>query len=502
MTYFARVWLALGAGLFLASPICAGEDPQKVQTSLVFLTELSLAEMTTDMDALAHWVKPILEATESRFQNVAVPRTIVVQITLHRDRPAEVAIAGKPALAEAETAGLLQVVDVAKAPRTRVCDCSLRIVAKVNGGHPDEKAALVPDIKTPDEIFVARIQSATTAERYTLMRRWARTEALPILAAIGARSDARFEGVRRLGKAIDKLDPAQPIDVAAITERNSDYWRAMMEMRPGIPFVPAVHMALLVAEGEMDRARKIAELSGFFDAKKSGPSYVLGVLRTMSGLFFKDLEARVAQGVALHDQGKLNEAIAVYDEVLKIHPKCAWAIYEKFHTRRTMALNRGNSLEQIHADWPRVRKQILECDPLYPTLAMADGRDEVYEFGRRFEIGRLFKKLEEGRRDLVRYADIALDLKVFGIAGMLYWNSILLVPPDDYEHRPLLEYFLYCLEQLGVRDIKDAFRGDHEAAFARIEAERRERKERSPAFQKGGNAPDAGERKRALPRRA
>ena len=33
--------------------------------------------------------------------------------------------------------------------------------------------------------------------------------------------------------------------------------------------------------------------------------------------------------------------------------------------------------------------------------------------------------------------------------------------PEDYGGRELLEDFLYCLEQLGVKDIKENFRGDH-----------------------------------------
>ena len=82
--------------------------------------------------------------------------------------------------------------------------------------------------------------------------------------------------------------------------------------------------------------------------------------------------------------------------------------------------------------------------------------------------------------DLVSYADIARDLDVYGFAAMLYWNIVSAVKPEDYGGRELLEDFLYCLEQLGVKDLKENFRGDHAAAFARIKADRKKRVEAGP----------------------
>ena len=60
--------------------------------------------------------------------------------------------------------------------------------------------------------------------------------------------------------------------------------------------------------------------------------------------------------------------------------------------------------------------------------------------------------------------------------GTLSW----LVNPEAYGKREPLEDFLYCLEQLGVKDLKENFRGDHAAAFARIKADRQKRERGGP----------------------
>jgi tetratricopeptide (TPR) repeat protein len=312
------------------------------------------------------------------------------------------------------------------------------------------------------------------------MRTWARAEALPILAALAAKADARFQGVRDLSKAIDKRDPKDPIDVPALTDRNPSYWRALLEMAPGNPLVPAIRIALYAANGEIDQARRYINVTTFFDANQSGPSRLNDDLRTMMGMFYKDVESRIGQGVALHDKGRFAEALAVYDNVLRDYPSSAWTQYESFHTRRAMMMSEKKAIDESHAGWSKVREAILARDPLYEVMAEAKGADEIYRLVLRAEINSLFKERDKTVRDLVRYADIARDLEVYGFAAMLDWNILTAVKPEEYDRRELAEDFLFCLEQLGVKDLKENFRGDHASAFARIKAERQKRVEAGP----------------------
>jgi tetratricopeptide (TPR) repeat protein len=477
---FSAIALAL-----VLSTTGLAQQPKKVDVSLEFLTELNIVEIALDTDSLVDWVKPVLNALESQFQNEPARRTIVVQVTLHPDRQADVLVAGKPALTAAERASVLKVADAARSPRSRVVDCSFRIRAKTGGGYADEKAPLEPPIETPDEHRFALFRAAGTAEKLAIMRRWARTEALPVLGATAARADAKFEGVRRLGKAIADLKPDAPIDVAALTDRNPTYWRAMIEMTPGNPLVPAARVALLTANGEIDQAVRYAEMSTFFDSGKSGYSRLLGEFKIMSRDYSQDLEARVKKGIALHDKARYQEALEMYNGVLKDAPGSAWARYEQFHTLRTLALERGNGVAPPVTSWALTREKILACDPLYQTMAEASGAIEMYQLVRRMQIGELFKKDGKAADDIVEYADIALDLEVYGFAGMLYWNAVSMTKRDENGVSDLVESFLYCLEQLGVKDLKENFNGDHAALFARIKARHQKLMEENPAFKAG-----------------
>ncbi len=73
-----------------------------------------------------------------------------------------------------------------------------------------------------------------------------------------------------------------------------------------------------------------------------------------------------------------------------------------------------------------------------------------------------------------------LDLGQPGFAAMVYWNAWREIDPAEYANRNLSEDMLYCLEQLGVKDVKTNFPGDHAAQFKRIDAERAKRKQQTP----------------------
>lgn len=456
------------------------EDSKRVAVSIVFLTDLNVVPIAVETDPLVKWVKPVIAAVEARFRDETRRRTVVIQVTLHPDRPADVTTAGQPAPSEAEVRELLRLADAREAPRSRVVDCSFRIVAGINGAPAGPDAPLNPRLETPDERRFAAFRAASTAAKLDLLRKWARAEALPILAASAGRAEERFPGVRDLGRAIGKLDPGRPVDVAAMTDRNPAYWRAMLEMTPGDPFVAAVRVALHAANGEIDRARRYANVATFFDARNSASSRLLGEFRAMMVPFYKDVESRISAGIALNDRGRLAEAMAAYDGVLKDYPGSAWAHYERVQTRMAMAAKEGKPIEQALADWPEARAAMLACDPLYELEAQSTGAEGIFRLTRRIAIKSLFQDRRKAAQDVLSYADIARDLEVYGFAAMLYWNLLSGVKPEAYGGRQLIEDFLYCLEELGVKNLKENFRGDHAAAFARIKADRKKRVEAGP----------------------
>ncbi|MHB1556378.1 MAG: tetratricopeptide repeat protein [Isosphaeraceae bacterium] len=472
-----------------AAPAKKSGEKKKVEVAIVFLTEMNIVQLTVDVNPLVNWVRPAIAAVEKRFEGDAARRIVVIQATLHRDRPAEVGISGQPALSDAEAKDLRRVLDPANAPRTKVVDCTFRVVAQINGGPAgiagptDPKIRLVPPLETPDERRLAAFRAAKTAEKLAMIRRWARNEALPILGATANVADAKFEGVRALGRTIQEFSSPEVtprFDIPSLTDHNPAYWRAMVEMAPGEPMVPMVRIVLQAANGEIDRARRYVNVTSFFDANKSAPSRLLGDFREMMRLFYKDVESRISEGIALNDKGKLDEAMAVYEGVLRDYPGSAWARYEQVQTRMAMARKEGKPVEDALADWPAARDAILGADPLYEMLAQAQGPEETYRLVLRMQIRTLFKDRKRTVQDVIRYADIAQDLGDFGFAAFIYWNMIGRVKEEQFNPRDLIDRFLFCLDELGVKTIQENFKGDHAATFARMREERRKRIEAGP----------------------
>ena len=167
------------------------------------------------------------------------------------------------------------------------------------------------------------------------------------------------------------------------------------------------------------------------------------------------------------------------------NPKSAWALYEQFQTNMAKGLKANPNLMP---DWSAARRAIVEADPLYESMAEASNLDELFDLLLRRESKTLFKNRDNFTNDILRYADIALDLGQPGFAAMLYWQAWREIDPDTYANRKLVEDMLYCLEQLGVKDVKTSFPGDHAAEFKRIDTERAKRKQQTPAA-----LPPAGE---------
>jgi hypothetical protein len=466
------------------------QEGKRVVASMVILTPIEIASVAMgEPEALGNWVKPILEGVETKFAGETGRRTLVVQVTMHPDREADVAVAGRPVPSDAETEAISKLVDRSTAPRSRIVDVVLHVVAKINGGDPHEGQPLSPPLPDPMERRLAELHAKSSSEQLALIENWARTEAIPLLALMASSADPKFVGVRNLGDTLKSLDRDRPIDVLALTDKNPDYWRAMLEMGSGIPLILAVRVALLAGNGQVDAAQRVVRIFAPFDRNKSAASAVIRVFTALSDDFSQDIASRIRKGIGLHDAGKLDAALDVYDGVLKDDPHSAWAHYERFQTMLVKSNHAGDP-EPAAPDWAAARKAILDSDPLYPSMASAASPDELYDLLLRKETAELFQDRSKSVADLLRYADIAVDLGQPGFAAMIYWNVLSNVRPRDYRDRNLIEDLLYCMEQLGVKELKTNFKGDHAAEFARIDAERSKRRRESIANEVMA-APDA-----------
>jgi tetratricopeptide (TPR) repeat protein len=484
------IWVAIASESQLVAQGNNQVSSKRVVTSLRFLTELNIVDHSIDVAPVSNWLKPILAGIDQQFANDTTSRDVVIQVRLRKKDQAEATFAGWPALKPEEVAQLDKLINLSTAPHTKLVDVVFRVESKINGGNINPAHKITPELKDPFEIFRDRFAKAKLSEQVAMFREWAIDQAIPVLADAGSSADPKFEGVVNFGKSLGKLDVNKPINVEALTERNLDYWRATMEMVPTVPLTPVSRIVLHCVTGELDKARRVADIAKPFDGNKSAPSRFLSEFYSLHEIFSKSVEKRVNEGITLHDQEKYPEAIKTYEAILREFPKSAWTNYELFHTKRTIRLAEKKTLDEVHIDWPEFRKAILNSDPLYSTMARAIGPEEMYDLFLRDKIKFLFKDRAKLGNDLLDYADAARNLDQDGYAALIYWYALVRFPENLRKDRPLIEDFLYSLERLGVKELKAQFKGDHVIEFAKITERRKKDKESSPSFQKNAGAKD------------
>ena len=150
----------------------AADEPEKVDSSLTFLAHQETIYVNIDNDSTIAWVRPIFAALDTVFARETKPRTIVVEVTLHADRPADFIVAGRPALTDAETKALSRAADPARSPRSRVVDITFRVVAQINGGTSPKSGPLTPALTTPADRKLASFKPANASGKLALMRGW------------------------------------------------------------------------------------------------------------------------------------------------------------------------------------------------------------------------------------------------------------------------------------------------------------------------------------------
>ena len=99
----------------------------------------------------------------------------------------------------------------------------------------------------------------------------------------------------------------------------------------------------------------------------------------------------------------------------------------------------------------------------------ASNGTEGYLLYRRMCISELFKDNYSTASDFVEYADITLDLKVYGFASHMYWLILTSMPRKVYDDREITAYFLYCLDKLGDKKLIENFKGNFPKEFKKIE---------------------------------
>ena len=347
--------------------------------------------------------------------------------------------------------------------------------------------SFAPAIQTAGEKLNSQLSTGSLVQRKEVLRNWALNDVIPILSYYTSSVSEQFMGVRKTGEVLTKRTFLNK-ETNNVTDKNPLYWRGVMEMSKGNLIIPVSKIFMHVANDEFDLARRyIGGLFRFADKESLASAYLLELNNNLN-LFYRLHDSLVRQGIALHDAGKFDKAIEVYNGILADYPNSAWARYELYFS--TDAKNSAVSKEakKSTALWNESKASVYTADPLYPMGGGASNAKEGYVLFRHLKVSELFKDNKNVKSDMIAYAGIALDLEYYAFAAHLYWYLLSLFPEEKYNGHGFLVYFLYSLQKQGLTEVQSFFKTDYKNEFTVIDNERTEAMKNDPATNPSRNS--------------
>ena len=463
----------------LSNSVVAQTEPE---LAIHFLSNDKLANYNFNDEAFLDYSKRFVDKFSELMASETEKRDIAVLQTYHKEKAPTISIHARPALDEKRAKEILTDLKAIPSTRSKYTDYSLVYIANIDGGHADKEAAFVPELISPAYKEKEVFEAASLEEKASMIREWSYNIALPVLAEVESEVDPQFTGVRSMGALLSKTDFSRPQAISKLTAKNSDYWRAFVEMATGDQTIVISMICMYTSQGQFDHANNYLQLLPFFSEEDIFATYLSEELSWRMTAFNKALAEKVNEGIQLHDRGKYDSAINIYKEVLKAHPNSAFAKYEIYFSENAKAVAKNPEAIDDRSAWDKAKIQIFSDNPLYDMDVHASTGEEAWLLFRRQEMKSLFKSQEKVKKDIIEYADIALDLKAYDFAAHVYWWVILSIPKEEYEGRNIIMHFLYCLDKLRETTIKENFKGNHAKEFKKIEKERTELMKKSTMY--------------------
>ncbi|MES2554810.1 MAG: hypothetical protein V4604_01600 [Bacteroidota bacterium] len=464
-----RYYILLSASiLFFGSRSLAQEESQ---FSLVLLANDHIAEVNIEQDRYIAQLGSLMDFMTQEFKTVSKDQKIALHLISHKEGKPTVNLYASPELDSKKQESVLASIDQMTFDNTKIVDFPIAITLNIENG---DVTGTFKNIQFPEEQRKEAYATGDLAYTYETTKQWAISEVLPVLSAFQLKAEEQFKGVTSTGELIKNTDFTSVHDHQKLFGSNTDYWRGVMEMGIGNELVSASNIFALVAEGKFAIALNYLQITLFFSDQKSNTTRYLQELYWRLGSYNQIADKEISLGIAEHDKENFQEAINIYNHILKINPHSAWANYELYFTQNAMELKNGTTTMDNHSNWNKAKVIVYGCDPLYEIQVSATNADEAYTMIRRQEINELFQIKSQKLADVYKFADIALDLSVYDFAAQLYWYSFTF---SKGQNEMALTKFLYCLEKLGVTDLKENFNGNHEKEFKAVEKERQKAKE-------------------------
>lgn len=464
--------------LFASTRLAAQDDEMGKRTVVVFITSEVIAGENFNNDKFITWLKDIQQAMGGLMKTEKSNSVVKIIARWTRDRKCTYDVSVCPVnnvLAE-QTMNVLKPID---SPVANFTSFELLITFKFNEGC-NAPETFFPEIQTAPEKLKQTLTSQSLVQRKETIQNWALNDVVPVLAHFTRSVDEKFPGVRATGDILDKKTFLNN-QVYTVTEKNPLYWRGVMEMNKGNLIIPLSKVFMHVVNGEFDLARRYLSILFRFADKESLASHYLLDLNRYLDLFYQRHDSMMHEGIKLHDEGKYDEAIKIYNEVLAAYPHSAWARYELYFSN-TYKISNGKKEETATAEWDKSKDAVYTDDPLYPMGGGAKNARDGYMLFRHLQVKELFKDSKKLKEDLITYADIALDLGAYSIAGHLYWYLQTVFPDEKHNGHDFLIYYLYSLQKLGVPQVQTYFTENYSKEINSLDKEQDDLMKNDPIY--------------------
>lgn len=431
------------------------------ELTINLLANDNIADVNLDQEKFLKSITQITEYCKRSFKSIPENQKIGILVVVHKTGLPTYACYSKPKLDKNQQEKILKDLNQIQIENTKLVDFPILISLNTKGGVIDYDNYEDP-IKKQYTVY----EGADLQTKLNLIKDYAINEVLPVLSAYQVIVDDKFDGVKKFGQTVASTNFNEPQNIDALTSANKNYWRANMEMNVGNQLIPITKIFMLASQGELDYAQKYSEIIPAYSDPKTTSDRYLKEINYRINLFNRELEKQIGNGIAEHDKGNYQNAIKIYDEILRVYPNSSWALYEKYYSDNAKKLSEKKITNDDREDWDKAKVEIYKHNPMYTMDVRASNGREGYLLFRRQEVSTLFKKKEDRLKDVFKYAEIATDLGIYDFAAQLFWLTATFNEKDPQES---INNYLYCLNKLGEQELKSNFKGDFNKIFESIE---------------------------------
>lgn len=457
----------------------------EVAMEVEYFTDDMVTVATLDTNYLYPWNERVLASIKAFLTLEKGNHDIMVLVTMPKGKPAQVEISSRPQLRQETTDHLIRrVQSLSRPPRSKLTEYAYLVTAKVGKGCQDQQLKFLPKVYLPEEKVQIQFEAASLEEKKQLFQEWVLEDVIPVLAHYQDTLQTPLKGVNAIGEILSNRAFLGKSS-SELTIENPNYWRASMELRSNNGLVVLSKICIHIGKGEFDLAKRYLDVAQVFPEQNSMALSFYHQFNFRMEWLYDDIRSVVRKGKKMQEEGDFEGSALFFEEQLKVMPKIAMFNYQKYYSRSLLISDKDP--EYIMQLWKDCKRQVYACDPLFNMNVPARNSKDLYLMSKRHEINLLFNNQISIKDNILEYADIALDLEVYGFAAHMYW-LIIGNKPDEFPERDILAHYLYCLEKLGDEENISSFEEEYtRQKFKRIERERKLAMENSPVYKRSKN---------------